>query len=71
MTEDRKKQAPGSAYWLGPSFWDEVEFEIEATDLNDFVEFVEAESLPIEARPGFREKLLTKLRDFVRTRYTS
>ena len=54
---------------LGTSFWDEVEREIEALDVDDFEEFLDADQGPHEARTEFREGLRAALTRFVRRRY--
>ncbi len=70
MSNERAKQRAADSRWLRSTFWDEVEAEIEALDWHDFVEFLEADSLPIPMRAEFREQLRERLREFVRTRYS-
>ena len=61
------KFGPG---WIRePRFWDGVEQEIEALDWLDLEEFLEADALPYEPRPGFFEELRDRLRGLVRARY--
>ncbi len=45
-----------------------MESEIEALDFQDFEEFLNADALPIEARPGFYEELREGLRPLVTRR---
>ncbi len=66
MSKERAKRREAESHWLRSAFWDEVE----ALDWHDFVEFLEADSLPIPIRGEFREELRERLRDFVRERYS-
>jgi hypothetical protein len=70
MSDERAKTLHAATSWLRATFWDEVECEVEALDWYDFVEFLEADELPIPIRPEFREELRGRLREFVRTRYS-
>ena len=71
MKDDRANQLRALAAGLGPSFWDEVEYEIEQIDWLDFAEFLEADALPSEVRAEFREELRSTLQAFIRSRYSS
>ncbi len=55
--------------WFNPSFWDDVDYQIETLDLDDFEEFEAAGDLPFEPRPEFESKLSERLRGFVAARY--
>ena len=55
--------------WFNPSFWDDVDYEIETLDPDDFAEFEAAEELPIEPRAEFERDLRQQLRTFGATRY--
>ena len=55
--------------WFNPAFWDDVEFDIGAVDIDDFEEFQESGQLPVEPRAEFVEDLHKRLRHYVRTRY--
>ncbi len=55
--------------WFSPGFWDDVDYEIETLDLDDFEEFEAAGELPISPRPELEEDLRERLRPFVSTRY--
>ncbi len=55
--------------WFSPSFWDDVDYEIETIDRDDFEEFEAAADLPIEPRAAFESDLRERLRSFVQTRY--
>ena len=66
---ERRPTNPGISPWAGDTrFWDDVESEIEALDFQDFEEFLNADALPIEARPGFYEELREELRPLVTRR---
>ncbi len=66
---ERRTTTPGIPPWAGTTrFWDDVESEIEALDFQDFEEFLNADALPIEARPGFYEELREELRPLVTRR---
>ncbi|MEE8557755.1 MAG: hypothetical protein V3T14_07705 [Myxococcota bacterium] len=66
---ERRPTNPGISPWAGDTrFWDDVESEIEALDFQDFEEFLTADALPIEARPGFYEELREELRPLVARR---
>ena len=68
--EQRRESRPTAGFRASaPGFWDEVEREIEALDVNDFEEFLDATEGPHEARLGFREGLREALTRFVRRRY--
>ena len=71
MSDERKKMPSQSASWLRSSFWDEVEYEVEELDWREFIEFLEADASDIPIRSAFREQLRGRLRDFVRTRYST
>lgn len=70
MSDERGKTQQAAASWLRSTFWDEVESEVEALDWYDFVEFLEADRLPIPIRAEFKEELRGRLREFVRARYS-
>ena len=70
MSKERAKRREAESHWLRSAFWDEVEAEIEALDWYDFLEFLEADSLPVPIRAEFREELRERLRAFVRDRYS-
>ncbi len=70
MSKEKAKQREAASEWLRSAFWDEVETEIEALDWYDFLEFLEADSLPVPIRAEFREELRERLRAFVRDRYS-
>jgi hypothetical protein len=55
--------------WRSALFWDEVEYEIEALDPYDLLEFLTADERPISPRPGFRAGLRAELTALVRRRY--
>jgi hypothetical protein len=55
--------------WFNPSFWDDVEYEIDTVDVDDFVDFVAAGDVPVEPRPEFEADLRERLRAFVAARY--
>ena len=55
--------------WFTPSFWDDVDYEIETLDLDDFEEFEASGELPFEPRADFHADLGARLRAFVATRY--
>ncbi len=55
--------------WFSPSFWDDVDYEIETLDLDDFEEFKASRELPFEPRAEFRTDLGVRLRAFLATRY--
>ena len=57
--------------WFNPAFWDDVEFEVDAADLDDFEEFQESAELPIEPRPEFVEDLHQRLKGYLKARKTS
>ncbi len=66
---ERRPTNPRISPWAGtPRFWEDVESEIEALDFQDFEEFLNADALPIEARPGFYEELREELRPLVTRR---
>ncbi len=69
--QDRKKTPSEAAAWLRSTFWDEVEYEIETLDWDDFVEFLGSDALPVPLRAEFREELRGRLREFVRRRYST
>lgn len=75
MSRSRKSSAPRSASALPASagscsaFWDEIECEIEALDVRDFEEFLEADALPIDPDPAFRKRLSGHLKQLVRSRF--
>ncbi len=54
---------------FNPSFWDDVEYEIDTLDVDDFAEFEAAGGLPLEPRSDFESELRERLRLFVRNRY--
>ena len=56
--------------WFNPSFWDDVEYEIDTLDLDDFAEFEAAGDLPLDSRNDFESDLRERLRLFVRNRYS-
>ena len=59
----------GISPWAGDTrFWDDVESEIEVLDIQDFEDFLQADALPLEARPGFYEELREELRPLVARR---
>jgi hypothetical protein len=74
MSERTKRQhaqqTAGSGRF-GARFWDGVETEIEALDLNDFALFLGADRLAIEPRPRFERSLDTHLRALVRRRWSN
>ena len=62
----KRRRAP--AWDAETRFWDEVECEIEVLDVRDFEEFLHADTLPFEPRPGFYEELREELRPLVLAR---
>ena len=56
--------------WFAPEFWDDVEYETTAVDLDDFEEFQAGEHGPAP-RPEFEEDLRARLRAFAASRYAS
>ncbi len=56
--------------WFNPSFGDDVEYEIDTLDLDDFAEFEAAGGLPLDSRSDFERDLRERLRLFVRNRYS-
>ncbi len=54
--------------WMGSAFWDDVEYEIEEFSWADFSDFLEADRLPFEPRPEFREKQRELIRAFAKQR---
>jgi len=70
MSEYRSKSRHAADTWAAPRFWDEVEYEVESLDLWDLADFIAADSLPIEPRPGFESELREDLRAYVRRRYS-
>jgi hypothetical protein len=70
MSEYRSKSRHVAGTWAAPRFWDEVEHEVESLDLWDLVDFIAADRLPIEPRPGFEAELREDLRAYVRRRYS-
>ena len=55
--------------WFNPAFWDDVEFEVDAIDIDDFEEFQESGELPVEPREEFVEDLRQRLRGYIKARY--
>lgn len=55
--------------WFNPTFWDDVEYELETLDIDDFEEFEAAGDLPLEPRAGFESDLRERLRGFIESRY--
>ena len=55
--------------WFNPAFWDDVEFEIDALDIDDFEEFQESGELPVEPRAEFAEDLRQRLKSYIKERY--
>ena len=55
--------------WFNPTFWDDVDYEIETLDLDDFEEFEAADQLPITPRASFETDLHDRLKAFVTARY--
>ena len=55
--------------WFNPSFWDDVEYEIDTLDVDDFAEFEAAEDLPVDPRTDFERDLRERLGAFVRSRH--
>ena len=55
--------------WFNASFWDDVEYEIDTVDVDDFSDFVAAGEVSVEPRPEFEADLRERLRAFVAARY--
>ncbi len=55
--------------WFNPTFWDDVDYEVETLDIDDLEEFEEAGGLPIEPRPEFESDLRARLGSFIESRY--
>lgn len=55
--------------WFNPDFWDDVDYEVEALDVDDFEEFEAAEELPFEPRPAFEADLRDRLCHLIIARY--
>ena len=69
MSDQRAKVLDARIEQLGAGFLEEVETEMQALDWADFLDFLEADSLPLEPREGFEEQLRERLREFVRLRH--
>ncbi len=54
---------------FNPDFWDDVDYEVETLDPDDFAEFEAADELPLEPRPEFEHDLRRQLHTFLVTRY--
>jgi len=68
----RAQRAPGAREALhGATFWDGVEYEIEALDAADFALFLRANSLPIRPDPGFARSLAGHLGSLCRARWSN
>jgi hypothetical protein len=66
---DRKVRNPGTPSRVGDTrFWDDVEREIDTLDVQDFEEFLNADTLSTEPRVGFYEELREELRPVVLAR---
>ncbi|MEX2208946.1 MAG: hypothetical protein WEF50_22245 [Myxococcota bacterium] len=63
------RQAPGARF--GAHFWDAVEVEIEALDVDDFALFLAADRLPCAAAPGRFEALGDALSGLCRARFSN
>ena len=55
--------------WFNPAFWDDVEFEVDAIDIDDFEEFQESAEFPVEPRAEFVEDLRQRLHSYIKARY--
>jgi hypothetical protein len=55
----------------GATFWDGVECEIEALDVDDFALFMGADQLAIEPRPAFARALSGHLASLCRARWSN
>ncbi len=70
MSQRTKPSHASGTSLRAASFWDEVEACIETADALDLHDFATADRWPIEATPGFRERLAREMRALVRRRYS-
>ena len=62
MTDRRTIARSLLAPWTNLIFWDDVEYEVETLEVDDFEEFEAAGELPFEPRAEFKSELQEKLR---------
>ena len=61
MTDRRTIALSLLAPWTNPNFWDDVEYEAETLEVDDFLEFEAAGELPFEPRSEFEAELQERL----------